>query len=97
MFQLHPGNFFFNLCGGNAFGSREVDDFALIFKEIEFAFPIVSHYEHVDVVIRYVTYFLIPAVFRNDFVDITDRFQNQLSVFIAVVGLFLFLQVELVC
>lgn len=74
----------------------EVDDLALVFEEVELAFPVVAHYERVDVVLVDISRLLLPVVFRNDEVDVADRLEHVLALFVAEVRLLALACVELV-
>ena len=67
---------FLNLRSRDLRCSGQVDDVtALLGKIIEFALPVITHNERVDVVLVDVAPLLLPFLFRNDQVDIPHSFE----------------------
>ena len=70
---------FFDLSGGNLRGARQIDYITVIFQKIKFSFPVIPHYKSIDMIFLNIRYLLLPVLFRDHKVYITDSFQKLLS------------------
>ena len=86
----------FDLARGNALGARQINDFAVILEEIEFALPVIAHNKNIDIVLHNVVDLLFPGVLRQNLVHIFNSLKDLFAVLKAVISFFALDRVELV-
>lgn len=93
-----PGNDqVLDLGSGDIGGPRKIDDLALLLQEIEMPGPVITNHENVDVMLVNVRFLLFPVLFRNDLIDKSEGFEDDLAIrIIARTGLVFFHQIEFV-
>lgn len=86
----------FQHAAGDHFGAGEVDDFAVIFEEVEFVLPIVTHNESVDLVAFDIGDFLFPVFFGDYEINVADGLKDFFSLGVGHNGFFAFDKVKFI-
>lgn len=90
----------FNLRRADFGRARQINDlatFADSFQEVKLARPIVTDNKDIHVIFEHVSFFLLPILFGNDKVDVTNGFKNQLALIVGKIAAFVFFtQIEFI-